>query len=181
MDTQDVDDDAGQERSIEIKPIEASELQLIHDAFSPGDLSRFHHKRYQVQEKGEGIYLVAWYDTIPLGHFLLRWNGPDEDASGKYPYPTPFLEAGGTRTEYRRRGVATKLIHTAEMMAKESGFTRVGLAVASTDNPDAKTLYENLGYRDWGEGEFTISWEYVDKNGEKGEESEVCVYMFKNL
>lgn len=167
--------------SIKIRPAEKSQLDFLQSEFSPHTLSRYHHERHAVQEKGEGIYLIAWHNDVPVGHFLLRWNGPEKDTSGKYPYPTPYLEVGLTKEAYRRKGVATQLIKEAERLAKEKGFKKIGMAVGSTDNPDARRLYEKLGYEDWGKGEFTASWEYIDKKGNKGTESEVCIYLFKNL
>ena len=169
------------ELEIEIRPSEENQLDFLEAEFSPNDLSRHHHQRHDVQKSGNGVYLIAWYNAKPIGHFLLEWAGPGEDPSGGYPYPTPYLGAGETLTEYRRKGVATQLIQKAEELVKEKGFLRIGLAVGSTDNPDAKRLYEKLNYIDWGKGEFEASWEYKSKDGKYGKESEVCVYMFKNL
>jgi len=92
-----------------------------------------------------------------------------------------YLEAGATRAAYRRKGVATALIREAERVARAKGCTQIGLGVGSTDNPEAKRLYEHLGYVDWGRGEFLISWEYIDKHGNQGTESEVVIYMHKHL
>lgn len=166
---------------IEIRPSRKEELELLESEFSPNNLSKHHHGRHDIQENDEGIYLIAWHDNKPIGHFLLRWNGPDKDTSRNYPYPTPFLEGGGTRSAYRRKGVATRLIAAAEKLAKEKGSTKISMAVGNRDNPDAKRLYEKLGYRDWGQGEFIVSWEYLSKDGIKGTESEVCIYLFKKL
>jgi GNAT superfamily N-acetyltransferase len=94
---------------------------------------------------------------------------------------TACLEAGATQVAYRRKGVATALIREAERLAKEHGCTQIGLDVGSTDNPDAKRLYEHLGYIDWGQGEFLIRWEYVERNGKTGTESEIVTYMHKPL
>jgi GNAT superfamily N-acetyltransferase len=94
---------------------------------------------------------------------------------------TACLEAGATQVDYRRKGVATALIREAERLAKEHGCTQIGLNVGNTDNPDAKRLYEHLGYVDWGQGEFLISWEYIDSNGITGTESEIVIYMYKRL
>lgn len=166
---------------IEIRPSRKEELELLESEFSPNNLSKHHHGRQSVQEKGEGVYLIAWHNDKPIGHFLLRWNGPDKDTSHKYPYPTPYLEGGGTRSAYRRKGVATRLIAAAEKLVAEKGFTKIGMAVGSADNPNAKRLYEKLGFRGWEKGEFTLSWEYLSKENVKGTESEVCIYMFKDL
>src|SRR5258707_12759110 len=127
-----------------INPAEASQLDLLEHAFAPGSLSKHHYKRYEVQKRGEGVYLIAWHDYTPIGHFLLRWSGPADARVMHYVDVTQpaFLEAGGTRVAYRRKGVATALIREAERVAKEKGCTQIGLEVGSTDNPDAKRLYE---------------------------------------
>ena len=169
--------------TITIKPAEASQLDVLEHEFSPGSLSKHHYKRYEVQKRGEGVYLIAWHDHIPVGHFLLRWSGPDDACVMHYVEVTQsaFLEAGGTRVAYRRKGVATALIREAERVAKEKGCTQIGLEVGSTDNPDAKRLYEHLGYVDWGQGEFLISWEYIERSGTQRTASEVVIYMYKLL
>jgi GNAT superfamily N-acetyltransferase len=171
------------EVEIEIRPSEEDQLDFLEAEFSPHDLSKHHHQRHAVQKSGHGVYFIAWHNAEPIGHFLLEWAGPGPggDPTGEYPYPTPYLGAGQTVTEYRRKGVATRLIQKAEELAKEHGFSRIGLAVGSTDNPDAKRLYEKLGYIAWGKGEFEASWEYTSKDGKIGRESEVCIYMFKHL
>lgn len=169
--------------TITIKPAEASQLDLLEQEFAPGSLSKRHYKRYEVQERGEGIYLIAWHDHTPLGHFLLRWCGPADARVMRYVDVTlsAFLEAGGTQVAFRRKGVATALIREAERIAKEHGCTQIGLEVGSTDNPEAKRLYEHLEYVDWGHGDFPISWEYIDSNGHTGIESEIVTYMYKPL
>src|SRR5260370_25963470 len=92
-----------------------------------------------------------------------------------------YLGAGATRAAYRRKGVATALIREAERVARAKGCTQIGLLVGSTDNPEAKRLYEHLEYVDWGRGEFLISWEYIDTHGNRGTESEMVTYMHKRL
>jgi GNAT superfamily N-acetyltransferase len=169
------------ELEIEIRPAEEHQLDFLEAEFSPNDLSRHHHQRHDVQKSGDGVYLIAWYNARPIGHFLLEWAGPGEDPTGEYPSPTPYLGAVQVRPEYRRKGVATQLIRHAEELVRDRGFSRIGLAVGSTDNPDARRLYEKLNYLDWGRGEFEASWEYRTRDGKSGTESEVCIYMFKDL
>jgi len=70
---------------------------------------------------------------------------------------TAYLEAGATHGAYRRKGVATALVREAERLAKEHGCTHIGLEVGNADNPDAKRLYEHLGYVDWGQGNFSLA------------------------
>ena len=169
--------------TLTIKPAQASQLEVLEHEFSPDTLSKPHYRRYKIQQRGEGIYLIAWHDDTPVGHFLLRWRGPDDARVMKYIDVThsAFLEAGATSVAYRRKGVATALIREAERLARAKGCTQIGLEVGSTDNPEAKRLYEHLGYIDWGRGEFLISWEYIDMHGNRGTEFEVVIYMHKLL
>jgi ribosomal protein S18 acetylase RimI-like enzyme len=165
----------------DIKPAEASQLEVLQHVFDPETLSQPHDKRYEVQKQGEGVYLIAWHDHTPIGHFLLRWSGPQDVHVMAYldVTKTAYLEAGATHVAYQKRGVATALMREAERLAKEHGCTQIGLEVGNTDNPDAKHLYERLGYVDWGQGEFLISWEEVDRNGHPRTDSEIVTYMHK--
>jgi GNAT superfamily N-acetyltransferase len=167
----------------DITPSEASQLDVLEHMFDPDTLSKPHYKRYEVQKQGEGVYLIAWHDHTPIGHFLLHWSGPQDAPVMTYLDVTKaaYLEAGATHGAYQRKGVATALIREAERLAKEHGYTQIGLEVGNTDNPDAKRLYEHLGYVDWGHGEFLISWDYIDRHGNTGTESEIVTYLYKSL
>jgi GNAT superfamily N-acetyltransferase len=169
------------ELKIEIIPSEDTQIEFLQSELSTQVSINNHQKRHAVQQSGKGLYLIAWQDSKPVGHFLLRWDGPETDTSGMYPYPTPYLEAGGTKKAYRRKGVATKLIKRAEEIIKEKNYNTIGLAVGTIDNPDAKRLYEKLGFMDWNKGVFEVSWEFKSSDGKTGTESETCIYMFKNL
>lgn len=170
-----------QELSMMVKPVEEYQLDLLKKEIS--DDPQAHHKRYDVQKRGKGLYLIAWHDSTPIGHFLLRWSGPDDARVTNYVdiAQSACLEAGATRAEYQRKGVATAIIREAERLAKERGCSQIGLEVGNTDNPGAKKLYEKLGYVDWGHGEFQISWDYIDENGNKRTDTEIVIYMQKNL
>lgn len=170
-----------EELCLEIKEADESQLDFLVTQFSPNN-PMFQFNRYATQNRGEGLYLIAWHNNTPVGHFLLRWSGPNDVPVTKLVNIThsAFLEAGVTVYEYRRQGVATAIIQEAERLAKEKGCTCLGLEVG-INNPEAKRLYEKLGYEDWGHGEFPISWEYTDENGNKGIGTEVVIYMKKNL
>ncbi|SFJ33666.1 Acetyltransferase (GNAT) family protein [Paenibacillus sp. UNC496MF] len=166
-----------------VKPAEAVQIDCVHRIFSPGDYSRPQHRRYEVQSNGEGVYLIAWHLEAPVGGFLVRWSGPqDEAVSARIDVTnSAFLEGGLTIDEYRRKGVATAIIGEAERLAKEHGCTRIGLEVGSSDNPDAKRLYEKLGYVDWGHGDLTIRWGSMDAEGNTRMDAEVVTFMDKPL
>src|SRR5437763_17192961 len=94
--------------TITIKPAEASQLDLLEQEFSPETLSKHHYKCYEVQKQGEGVYLIAWHGHIPVGHFLLRWSGPEN--AHVIPYvnvkQSAYLSSGGTGVAFRRKVVA---------------------------------------------------------------------------
>jgi RimJ/RimL family protein N-acetyltransferase len=58
----------------------------------------------------------------------------------------------------RNRGHGTALVEAAEQRAGELGHPRVCLGVG-VDNPDARRLFERLGYREWEHGLVTVAWE----------------------
>ncbi|SEO75940.1 GNAT family N-acetyltransferase [Paenibacillus sp. OV219] len=169
--------------TIEVKPVEASQVDLVHRQFSQDDYSLPQHRRYQVQSNGEGVYLIAWDRETPIGGFLVRWSGPqDEAVSSRIDISrSAFLEAGLTIDEYRRKGVATAIIREAERLAKLHGCTHIGMEVSSNDNPDANRLYKKLGYVDWGYGDFTISWKCMDADGNSRVDSDVVTFLQKPL
>ncbi|MGN7169436.1 GNAT family N-acetyltransferase [Paenibacillus cellulositrophicus] len=170
------------EFDIVVKPAEDSQLDLLEEVFSPGNLTYPQHRRFEVQRKGEGVFLIAWHNNHPIGHFLLRWSGPEDPRVTQYIDVThsAFLEGGLTKEGYRKKGVATAVIREAEKLASERGCTHIGLEVSSKDNPEARRLYEHLGYIDWGYGEFQISWEYHDKHG-TSTRSDIVIFMQKPI
>jgi predicted GNAT family acetyltransferase len=91
------------------------------------------------------------------------------------------LESGGVKEEFRRQGIATKLISAAEGMARQKGFTQIGMAVGADDNPKARHLYESLGYKEWPHGLFEESWLITGANGNEILEKEICTYLGKSL
>ena len=68
----------------------------------------------------------------------------------------------------------------AEGTARQLGHERIALGVG-LDNPEARRLYERLGYADWGHGTVVGSWvEYPDA-GPPVTISEVCDMLVKRL
>jgi ribosomal protein S18 acetylase RimI-like enzyme len=156
-------------------------LPRLAAVFAPDSRASDHAARFAVQRRGEGAYLIAWHGDAPVGHLVIRWQGPAHDLTGQYPPATPYLEAAATRPDYRNRGVATRLIREAERLARARKYTQIGLTVSSKENPVARRLYEGLGDRAWGGGEYPASWEYETEAGEKVTGSGVFVYLIKTL
>lgn len=71
---------------------------------------------------------------------------------GKLDDSTLKIEILASHKESRGKGIGTKLLNKAEIIAKKRGYNRIKLEVIDV-NPRAKKLYEELGY---------ISTKYVD-------------------
>ncbi len=141
----------------------------------------FHQKRFQDQEKGDSIHLIAWLDGTPVGHLSLKFNGADEEYVKSRLGMVPELNAIGVDPpKMRSKGIGRKLIAEAENICREKGFEKVGLAVG-VENKKAKKLYEALEYRDAEVGGFDIFWHETQEDGTKFKMTDRCIYMIKNL
>ena len=140
-------------------------------------------RRLADQRAGRVTYLVAWADGRALGHVLVRWGGATNpelrwrlDEQDGHPY----VEALLVHPSFRSRSVGSQILDAAEALVQRRGLDRIGLAVA-VENGRARALYERLGYRDLGIGEFGNAWSYVDEDGNEVAESEICAYLVKDL
>ena len=103
--------------------------------------------RYEAQENGEGLLLVAWEGDELRGRVRFRfWSKYVEviDELGEFP-EINALDAWPTGT-----GVGTKIIAECERLARERGDKQIGIGVVLT-NTAARRLYERLGFEDWGD------------------------------
>jgi ribosomal protein S18 acetylase RimI-like enzyme len=111
----------------DIRPLASTEIDVVGAVLG---LARLH--------QGDGVYLVAWQGSEPLGHAHLALTDP------------PELQDVEIRLEYRRHGVASSLTAYAEDEARRRGFQRLRLDV-SVDNAPAQALYRRCGYASAGE------------------------------
>jgi ribosomal protein S18 acetylase RimI-like enzyme len=86
---------------------------------------------------GNGIYLVAWDGSEPVGHAHLALTDP------------PEMQDVEVRKTYRRRGIASALTAAVEAEARARGHDTLRVTV-SADSPDAQALYRKLGFVDTG-------------------------------
>jgi ribosomal protein S18 acetylase RimI-like enzyme len=129
--------------------------------------------------EGDVVYLVAWYDEVPVGHVLLEWAGRTEAALATLR-DCPHLDNLYVDERFRSRGVGSQLLAAAEALVTQRGFARIGLAVG-IDNPRARALYERRGYRDAGLGVHPNRWSSVDRTGQTQWHEETCFYLTKPL
>ena len=110
----------------DIRPLASIEIESVAAFLG---LARLH--------QGDGFYLVAWRGSEPLGHAHLALTDP------------PELQDVEVRPDYRRCGVASDLIVSAEDEAGRRGFDRLRIGVGA-DNAPAQALYRRCGYVDAG-------------------------------
>lgn len=166
---------------VDIRPVTETDMALLEKGFPEGGTAK-HAERFLRQQKGEALYLIAWYQGQPVGHALLKWSGSgDEHVARQLCVACPDVEDLFVLAELRSRGVGTQILHFAERLVWECGYTRIGLSVGAATNELARRLYERLGYEDAHFGEYLERGEYVDAQGQHHTWEETCVYLTKDL
>ncbi len=138
-----------------------------------------HSERAVNQRAGRAVYLIAWSDGSPVGHAFVKWPG---DLSSRQARLARCVEIEDlfVAERYRGRGIGTALLDASERAARESGYGRIGLAVA-LENDGARRLYARQGYEDAGHGVFTLRWSSLDERGVERTWREQCTYLVKVL
>jgi ribosomal protein S18 acetylase RimI-like enzyme len=117
-------------------------------------------RRWEESLLGHREIFIAELDGRPVGSVSI--NEREE-------YPGHLhLFALDVAQHLRRRGIGTRMIAYVEDEARVRGLAGVYLEV-STDNIDARRLYERLGYVQDG-APFQNSWNRYDSNGNVSEE-----------
>jgi GNAT superfamily N-acetyltransferase len=166
---------------IDIRPIAQTDIALLEKRFPEGGLAK-HADRFSRQQTGEVVYLVAWHREHPVGHALLKWGGSqDEPVAKQLKIGCPDIEDLFVLAEFRSQGIGSQLLSSAEQLAREQGYTHIGLSVAAETNDLARRLYERLGYQDAHFGEYTEHGEYIDEQGQRHTWEETCIYLIRDL
>ena len=111
-----------------------------------------------------GVLLIAWCGGEPVGDVYL-WCEPLEEPELRATFPgVPLLNHLEVAAPWRRRGIGTALVHACEQAALARGHDVLLLGVG-LDNPEAKRLYDRLGYLDWGGGPIVTHWTEPDDAG----------------
>ena len=156
-------------------------LALLELHLANHGIPDMHQQRFQVQTDGAGLYLATWRDGMPVGYVLLHFKHPPHHASHDHYPRCAYVEALDVRAENRRQGFALALMCEAELRAKASGASLLGLSVA-IDNGPARALYRKLGYQPTGIPDYVVIWTYLDPvTGEPKEEGELCSFWARSL
>lgn len=111
------------------------------------------------QARGEIVMLLPTLDDEPIGHLAIDLVAL-QDEGGVYLYWFHVLDP------FARRGIGTAVIKRAEEIAVQAGRTFSEIAVGK-NNPDARRLYERLGYQLI--GERVDSWLSAQPDGSQVE------------
>jgi GNAT superfamily N-acetyltransferase len=149
---------------IVVRELTANEVEYV-DRHLP--LSRLD----QHVEQGS-TYLIAWENDEPVGHAHLAWNGTQ--------LGIPEVQDVYVLPEQRRRGIGTLLTRAAEDEARRRGWNAISLSVSEAGNPEARRLYESLGFGDAGIGPVRVSGTIVLR-GLPLEVDDTLLYLKKPL
>lgn len=147
----------------EIRRCCAEDVAAIAAHEPPG--SSYAETTFAAQEAGRCLYLVAWLGDEALGSGELEWGR------------VPALKNLNIRTRFRGKGVGSLITSVAETHAEQHGA--ISLAVG-TENPDARRLYERLGYLSTGRFE-TYSYEFINADGTAQSATETVEHLVKRL
>ena len=162
---------------MEIRPGSAADLATLVEVLGE---RHFFTDRLARQQHGGGVLLVAWLDGRPVGDVFLDC-GPAAQAEVRRHLPgVPMLDHLEVPGPLQGRGIGTALIRAAEDHARHLGHERIALGVG-LDNPNARRLYERLGYADWGHGTVVGTWMEHPDNGPPVTLSEVLAMLVKRL
>lgn len=167
--------------SCEIRSLTDEEVGLLeqHIAFDWAN-SKKHRERLDRQREGCAVYLVAWHDNLPVGHALIRWDGPTDHPIASKVGRCPDIEDLFISPDFRSRGIGSQLLDAVERLAKKRCYSQLGIGV-DIDNPRARSLYERKGFKDAGFGEYRIRWPWTDREGQEQWAEENCNYLIKQL
>lgn len=136
---------------MEIKIIEATikELDVLTGLFNqymifykkPSDINKYKpYLEERLQNKEATAYLALDAAGNPAG-FVLNYYSFSSVSQGKIVILNDLFVA----SEYRKNGIAEKLINSAFDLAKQVGAIRVDLGTEK-DNYTAQRLYEKIGF-----------------------------------
>ena len=92
--------------------------------------------------------VVAWDGEVPIGRGMVLYPEHEEYSVSATREGCAEVRDVFVVPERRRSGVATAVMRALEDASRANGWSRIGLAVATSDDAEpARRLYETLGYR----------------------------------
>ena len=131
--------------AVRVRPCEERDLDHFERLGGPHH-ARYCREQFARESSALTILVAADDEDAPVGKVHLDFEErADEEAA--------VLVAAAVALELRGRGIGTELMLRAEELTLERGFRAIVLGVEDF-NPDARRLYERLGYCAFGEHDF---------------------------
>ncbi len=118
-----------------------------------------------LQQFGEAMLLVSWFEERPAGYVMVSWTGDWEDAIRKKFKNVPSITNLWVDEEHADAGVERKLLEAALTVIEKQGRDKALISVDRDDRP-ARRLYRELGFTDT-KARTTDSYVYRDAEGKK--------------
>ncbi|GIF62869.1 hypothetical protein Ais01nite_09040 [Asanoa ishikariensis] len=128
----------------------------------------------------DGVLLVGLLDGQPVGDVWVSFSPAPEAEVNQHLSGLPMLVHLEVVSVLRGRGYGTALIRAAEDLVRSRGHSRVVLGVGVT-NPDARRLYERLGYVEWPHGHIATGYHAIGDDGVRRWFPETITMLVKAL
>jgi len=161
---------------MDVRPATQAEVDRL---IAPAESAARHHlrDRWETQQRGDGLFLLAHRDGEIVGHtMLLKQSKYAEVRAAHDP-----VEVNALHAYVPNQGIGTAIIRATEAVAAGWSRSAIGLAVG-LDNPGARRLYERLGYRQWDGARVIDTWTEQDAEGNiVRSHADACDYLLKQL
>lgn len=125
--------------SINIRACEQSDLPKLEWFGMFTDYREIILEAFKCQEKDEVIMLVAQTNHFPIGQLWIDLTKQHKNSIG-------VLWAFRILSPFQGKGIGSCLLNSAERILQEKGFAVSEIGVEK-DNPNARRLYERMGYQ----------------------------------
>jgi ribosomal protein S18 acetylase RimI-like enzyme len=138
---------------VSIRYVTKVDLPLLEWEGEYSHMRQVYAETYQRMNRGMAL---MWLAELPMKKVIGQIFAQlvTDDAHKAY------IHAVRVRPEYRRTGIGSGLIHTAECELRQRGYQQTCLNV-TYENTEARNLYQRLGYRVVAEG--SGQWSYYDQ------------------
>jgi GNAT superfamily N-acetyltransferase len=160
-----------------IKPLSIEMIDLLPNALHERSAEYF-KKCYVEQNNGVRQSFIAFMDEEPVGtvHLLYHSLYPDFSQNN-----IPEINDLSVAPDYRRQGIGEKLLNACETMAREKGYSRIGLGVGLYKGyGSAQRLYFRLGYQPDGKGLMYLNKPVIPGSSVRVDD-DLLIYLIKTL
>lgn len=123
------------------RPEDAEALVRLNRAFNGPSVSDAEAVRASIEQNRDEIVILATADGQGAGFCCARVM-----RSMCYPEPMAEITELYVDAEFRRQGLATRMIRRAEEICRERGAAEIHLLTGGENRP-ARAFYERMGYR----------------------------------